>query len=70
MGETEKTIYKDKLSFMIYCYSVWISFFTSTSLLLFLSIFTERYAEGDFLKRLPKRLIFGLSRYSCLSQPW
>ncbi|KAJ0452934.1 putative PGG domain-containing protein [Helianthus annuus] len=44
---------------MIYCYSVWISFFTSTSFLLFLSILTERHAEGDFLKRLPKRLIFG-----------
>ncbi|KAJ0957131.1 putative P-type ATPase, transmembrane domain superfamily, PGG domain-containing protein [Helianthus annuus] len=60
-GETGRAIYKDKLSFMIYCYSVWISFFTSTtSLLLFLSILTERYAYEDFLKRLPKRLIFGL----------
>ncbi|MFS7905634.1 putative P-type ATPase, transmembrane domain superfamily, PGG domain-containing protein [Helianthus anomalus] len=60
-GETGRAIYKDMLSFMIYCYSVWISFFTSTtSLLLFLSILTERYADEDFLKRLPKRLIFGL----------
>ncbi|KAJ0611783.1 putative P-type ATPase, transmembrane domain superfamily, PGG domain-containing protein [Helianthus annuus] len=60
-GETGSAIYKDKLSFMIYCYSVWISFFTSnTSLLLFLSLLTERYADEDFLKRLPKRLIFGL----------
>ncbi|KAF5766571.1 putative PGG domain-containing protein [Helianthus annuus] len=59
-GETEMVIYKDKLSYMICCYSVWISFFTSTSLLLFLSILTERYAERDFLKRLPMRLIFGL----------
>ncbi|KAJ0809919.1 putative P-type ATPase, transmembrane domain superfamily, PGG domain, retrotransposon Copia [Helianthus annuus] len=60
-GETGRAIYKDKLSFMIYCYSVWISFFTSnTSLLLFLSLLTERYADEDFLKRLPKRLIFGL----------
>ncbi|KAF5766572.1 putative PGG domain-containing protein [Helianthus annuus] len=59
-GETEMAIYKDKLSYMIYCYSVWISFFTSASLQLFLSILIEHYAEGDFLKRLPKRLIFGL----------
>ncbi|KAF5822261.1 putative PGG domain, retrotransposon Copia-like protein [Helianthus annuus] len=60
-GETRRAIYKDKMSFMIYCYSVWISFFTSnTSLLLFLSLLTERYADEDFLKRLPKRLIFGL----------
>ncbi|MFS7946801.1 putative PGG domain-containing protein [Helianthus anomalus] len=43
-GKTKRAIYKDKLSFIIYCYSLWISFFTSTSLLLFLSILTKRYA--------------------------
>ncbi|KAH7851447.1 hypothetical protein Vadar_011703 [Vaccinium darrowii] len=38
-----------------------LSLFTSiTSLLLFLSILTSRYGEGDFLNILPKRLIIGL----------
>ncbi|XP_057248734.1 ankyrin repeat-containing protein NPR4 isoform X2 [Beta vulgaris subsp. vulgaris] len=39
-----------------------ISLFSSvTSILMFLSILTSRYAEADFLYALPKRLIIGLS---------
>ncbi|KAJ0112274.1 hypothetical protein Patl1_01710 [Pistacia atlantica] len=34
---------------------------SSTSLLIFLSIQTARYAEEDFLESLPKRLITGLA---------
>ncbi|XP_043705964.1 ankyrin repeat-containing protein ITN1-like [Telopea speciosissima] len=36
-------------------------FSSSTSVLMFLSIYTSRYEEEDFLKALPKRLIIGLS---------
>ena len=35
--------------------------FASTSLLMFLGILTSRYAEEDFLKSLPKKMIVGLS---------
>ncbi|KAH7835202.1 hypothetical protein Vadar_023798 [Vaccinium darrowii] len=46
---------------MVFIISDALSLFTSaTSLLLFLSILTSRYAEGDFLCILPKRLILGL----------
>jgi len=34
---------------------------SSTSILIFLSILTSRYAEENFLKALPKRLLFGLT---------
>uniref|UniRef100_UPI001CB955FA protein ACCELERATED CELL DEATH 6-like n=1 Tax=Erigeron canadensis TaxID=72917 RepID=UPI001CB955FA len=34
--------------------------FSSTSVLMFLSILTSRYAEHDFLQSLPKKLMFGL----------
>ncbi|KAF4376749.1 hypothetical protein F8388_025620 [Cannabis sativa] len=36
-------------------------FSSSTSILMFLSILTSRYAESDFLRALPKRLIIGLT---------
>ncbi|KAL7618340.1 hypothetical protein Lser_V15G03229 [Lactuca serriola] len=59
---TGKTIYATKPSFIIFAVSDAISLFTSTtSLLLFLSILTARYAEEDFHHKLPKRLIFGLT---------
>ncbi|KAF7142613.1 hypothetical protein RHSIM_Rhsim05G0009000 [Rhododendron simsii] len=48
-------------SFAIFVISDALSLFTSTtSLLLFLSILTSRYAESDFLDVLPRRLINGL----------
>ncbi|GKB79718.1 ankyrin repeat family protein [Tanacetum coccineum] len=58
---TGKPIYETKASLIIFAISDAISLFTSTtSLLLFLSILTARYAHEDFLYKMPKRLIFGL----------
>ncbi|KAK6126737.1 hypothetical protein DH2020_039508 [Rehmannia glutinosa] len=49
-------------AFIVFAVSDAISLFTSaTSLLMFLAILTSRYAEEDFLRALPKRLIIGLS---------
>lgn len=48
-------------AFTIFAITDAVSLFTScTSLLMFLSILTSRYAESDFLLVLPRRLIFGL----------
>nr|GEX47483.1 ankyrin repeat family protein [Tanacetum cinerariifolium] len=56
-----KPIYETKPSFIIFAVADAISLFTATtSLLLFLSILTARYADEDFLYKLPKRLIIGL----------
>jgi len=61
-GDTGKAIYETKPSFLIFAVSDAISLFTSTtSLLLFLSILTTRYRDEDFLYRLPKILILGLT---------
>ncbi|KAM0053485.1 putative PGG domain-containing protein [Helianthus debilis subsp. tardiflorus] len=60
-GDTGKPLYETKPSFIIFAASYAISLFTSTtSLLLFLSILTSRYAEEDFLYTLPNKLILGL----------
>ncbi|XP_076958482.1 ankyrin repeat-containing protein ITN1-like [Bidens hawaiensis] len=60
-GETGKALYETRPSFIIFAASDAISLFTSTTaLLLFLSILTARYAEEDFLYKLPNRLILGL----------
>nr|XP_028953458.1 uncharacterized protein LOC114822689 [Malus domestica] len=49
-------------TFMLYAISDAVALFSSlTSLLMFLSILTARYAEEDFLESLPKRLIIGLA---------
>ncbi|KAJ9550914.1 hypothetical protein OSB04_014959 [Centaurea solstitialis] len=49
------------VAFIVFATSDAISLFTSTtSLLVFLSILTARFAEEDFLVRLPRRLIIGL----------
>ncbi|XP_058213513.1 uncharacterized protein LOC131325331 isoform X1 [Rhododendron vialii] len=54
-------IFSKEIAFTVFIISDALSLFTSTtSLLLFLSILTARYAEGDFLHVLPKRLIIGL----------
>ncbi|KAL8214652.1 hypothetical protein R6Q57_004101 [Mikania cordata] len=59
--DTGKPVYESEPSFIIFVVSDTISLFTSTtSLLFFLSILTTRYAEKDFLYKLPKRLILGL----------
>lgn len=49
-------------AFMVFAIADALSLFSSiTSLLMFLSILTSRYAEVDFLKRLPRKLIIGLA---------
>ncbi|KAJ0736333.1 putative ankyrin repeat-containing domain, PGG domain, ankyrin repeat-containing domain superfamily [Helianthus annuus] len=61
-GDTGHPIYAKTLSFLIFAIADAISLFTSTtSLLLFLSVLTARYAEQDFLYTLPSRLIMGLA---------
>ncbi|CAK9144632.1 unnamed protein product [Ilex paraguariensis] len=51
---------KDK-AFTVFAISDALALFSSSSsLLMFLSILTSRYAEGDFLYALPKRLTIGL----------
>ncbi|KAL9991369.1 putative ankyrin repeat-containing domain, PGG domain, retrotransposon Copia-like protein [Helianthus debilis subsp. tardiflorus] len=60
-GDTGKPTFRTRSSFIVFAVSDAISLFTSTtSLLLFLSILTARYAEVDFLYKLPNRLILGL----------
>ncbi|CAL8171799.1 unnamed protein product [Prunus armeniaca] len=53
---------KNSSTFMVFVVSDAIALFASlTSLLMFLSILTARYAEEDFLQSLPRRLILGLA---------
>ncbi|GKV50666.1 hypothetical protein SLEP1_g57365 [Rubroshorea leprosula] len=55
-------IFLGKKSFMVFLISDAISLFTaSISVLMFLGILTSRYAEEDFYKSLPQKLILGLS---------
>ncbi|KAI3701584.1 hypothetical protein L6452_26770 [Arctium lappa] len=59
--ETGTPLFTNDIAFIIFAISDAISLFTSTtSLLVFLSILTARFAEEDFLVRLPRRLIIGL----------
>ncbi|XP_059634749.1 uncharacterized protein LOC132277054 isoform X2 [Cornus florida] len=54
-------IFSKEKGFIIFAISDAISLFSSlSSILMFLSILTSRYAEVDFLYALPKRLIIGL----------
>ncbi|KAH6761656.1 hypothetical protein C2S52_019089 [Perilla frutescens var. hirtella] len=58
---TGMPLFSGKPAFVLFAISDAVSLFTSiTSLLLFLSILTSRYAEQDFLYFLPKRLSMGL----------
>ncbi|XP_058191694.1 ankyrin repeat-containing protein ITN1-like isoform X2 [Rhododendron vialii] len=60
-GDNGLPIFSKRKAFIVFAVSDALSLFTSaTSLLMFLSILTSRYAEGDFLYALPKRLIIGL----------
>ncbi|XP_040371330.1 ankyrin repeat-containing protein ITN1 isoform X2 [Rosa chinensis] len=53
---------KKPLIFMVFLVSDAVALFSSlTSVLMFLSILTARYAEEDFIDSLPKRLIIGLA---------
>ncbi|CAN6708874.1 unnamed protein product [Malus baccata var. baccata] len=60
--ETGFPIFLNKKLFMIFIISDSISLFSSaTSALMFLSIHISRYAENDFLKSLPTKMITGIS---------
>ena len=60
-GNTGAPMFINKMLFMVFIVSDAISLFSSTtSVMIFLGIFTSRYAEEDFLKSLPKKMIFGL----------
>ncbi|MED6159153.1 hypothetical protein PIB30_039758 [Stylosanthes scabra] len=54
-------IFSRKKAFKVFVVSDAVSFFSSsTSIIMFLGILTSRYAEDDFLKALPLKLIIGL----------
>ncbi|KAL6989340.1 hypothetical protein U1Q18_015090 [Sarracenia purpurea var. burkii] len=58
-GSVSKLI--TETAFIIFAIADALALFSSvSSILMFLSILTSRYAEGDFLHALPKRLMFGL----------
>ncbi|CAI9108996.1 OLC1v1008719C2 [Oldenlandia corymbosa var. corymbosa] len=53
---------KQRKAFLLFMGSNALAMFTSsTSILMFLGILTARYAEIDFLKSLPTKLIFGIA---------
>ncbi|KAK9064275.1 hypothetical protein SSX86_015655 [Deinandra increscens subsp. villosa] len=55
-------LFIDKTAFKIFAISDAISLFAAvSSLLMFLSILTARFSEKDFLRKLPTKLIIGLS---------
>ncbi|KAL5757540.1 hypothetical protein ACOSP7_020151 [Xanthoceras sorbifolium] len=55
-------IFFGKTPFMVFMISDALSLFSAlTSALMFLSILTARYAEEDFLKKLPLKLLMGLA---------
>lgn len=59
---TGRAIFLQSRSFMVFAVSDALALFcSSTSILIFLSILTSRYAEEDFLHSLPNRLILGLA---------
>ncbi|GLT97821.1 hypothetical protein SLE2022_153680 [Rubroshorea leprosula] len=64
-GNDDRTgfpIFLPRRAFMIFIMSDAVSFFAaSASVLMFLGILTSRFAEEDFLKSLPRKLIIGLS---------
>ncbi|KAL2474725.1 Ankyrin repeat family protein [Abeliophyllum distichum] len=61
-NNTGTPIFLNDKSFIIFSISDALALFSSvTSILMFLSILTSRYAEEDFLESLPKRLIIGLT---------
>ncbi|KAI3862498.1 hypothetical protein MKX03_011586 [Papaver bracteatum] len=55
-------IFLGQSSFTVFAVSDALALFSSiTSVLMFLAIYTSRFSEGDFLKSLPQKLIFGLA---------
>ncbi|KAM1512689.1 hypothetical protein ACFX1Z_024220 [Malus domestica] len=61
-GDTGFPAFIDEKLFMLFMISDAISLFSSTTAMLtFLGILTSRYAEDDFLKSLPTKMIIGLA---------
>lgn len=61
-NDTGRPIFLHHRSFMVFSVSNALALFSSaSSILMFLSIITSRYAEEDFLHSLPNRLIIGLA---------
>ena len=61
-GDTGEPIFLTKKLFMVFIISDTLSLVSSTtSVILFLGILTSRYAEDDFLKNLPVKMMIGLS---------
>ncbi|XP_030467466.1 ankyrin repeat-containing protein NPR4-like [Syzygium oleosum] len=59
-NDTGKPIFLHHKSFMVFALSTALGIFSSaTSILMFLSILTSRFAEEDFLHSLPNRLVLG-----------
>ncbi|XP_035547794.1 ankyrin repeat-containing protein ITN1-like [Juglans regia] len=60
--DTGLPIFFNKKLFRLFIVSDALSLFSSaSSVLMFMGILTSRYAEGDFFKSLPKKMIIGLS---------
>ncbi|XP_059435319.1 ankyrin repeat-containing protein NPR4-like [Corylus avellana] len=60
--DTGIPIFLHEKFFMLFIISDALSLFSSTtSILMFLGILTSRFAEGDFLESLPRKMIIGLS---------
>ncbi|KAK9268295.1 hypothetical protein L1049_010738 [Liquidambar formosana] len=61
-NHTGKPTFLSRRSFLVFAISDALALISSaTSILIFLSILTSRYAEEDFLESLPNRLILGLA---------
>ncbi|KAM7524708.1 hypothetical protein LguiA_014610 [Lonicera macranthoides] len=61
-NDTGYPVFINTSPFMVFAVSDAIALFTSsTSILMFLSILTSRYAENDFLESLPSKLMIGLT---------
>jgi hypothetical protein len=60
--DTGFPVFLNEKLFKLFIISDALSFFSATtSVLMFLGILTSRYAEGDFLESLPRKMIIGLS---------
>ncbi|GJV15297.1 ankyrin repeat-containing domain, PGG domain protein [Tanacetum coccineum] len=60
--ESGMPVFTNNVAFTVFAISDAVSLFTAvTSLLMFLSILTARFAEQDFLFKLPTKLIIGLT---------
>ncbi|XVE51696.1 hypothetical protein DITRI_Ditri02bG0062200 [Diplodiscus trichospermus] len=61
-NEKGTPLFLEAKSFIVFAVSDAFALFSSvTSILMFLSVLTSRYAEEDFLRLLPQRLILGLA---------